>query len=209
MKFREFQDAFGVCEFPDALFYQFEWALRFDLSDIETASGGRHLDRFIDALQRAKTITHECLGGSLEVSVFFSRFGPKNPVPGTTRAISQLEELGFDSGRLSYAGAVKQNGDDWISDEYRHWYSCKLTEEASEIDKLIWNCVAEDMGIQPYAEWTDIYFVDFDAKLIVHIYDDRGMDVVAMSKNTIQPLYKMFDKWLLDYDRSAMDKKFG
>ncbi len=52
------------------------------------------------------------------------------------------------------------------------------------------------------------YFVDFDAGLLLHVYDDRGMDVHARDRKTIEPLYYEFDEWLLDYDRPRMNAIF-
>ncbi len=208
MKFQQIEAAFGLQEFPHAIFYEFPWGLRFELSDVETSSGTMHIERFLDALARAKAITHACVENSDKLTVLFSRYGPKKPVPATNRAIRQLEDIGFDSSRLGYLGAVRQD-DDFEDLRYRHWYSCRLTKEPAELDKLLWNCVAEDMGVEPYAEWTDIHFVDLHKRMIVHVYDDRGMDVVAMDKKTIEPFYTKFNDWLLDYDREKMDQQFG
>ncbi|MEO9635844.1 MAG: DUF3885 domain-containing protein [Parasphingorhabdus sp.] len=208
MKFKELEAAFGVRELPHAIFYNFPWGLRFDLSDVETSSGTKHIERFLDSLKRAKIITHGCLEHSQNLTVLFSHHGPKAPVPATTRAISQLEAIGFDGSRLGYLGAVRQD-DEFEDQSYRHWYSCRLASEPAEIDKLLWNCIAEDMGVEPYAEWADIHFVDFDKRMIVHVYDDRGMDVIAMDKGTIKPFYSKFNDWLLDYDREKMDQQFG
>ena len=208
MKFQEIEAAFGVPELPHGIFYEFPWGLRFDLSDIETSSGTMHIERFLDALARAKKITHACLQNSEKLTVLFSRYGPKEPVPATNRAISQLEDIGFDSSRLGYLGAVEQD-EDFEDLRYRHWYSCRLANEPAELDKLIWNCAAQDMGVQPYAEWRDIYFVDLQKRMIVHVYDDRGMDVIAMDKEAIAPFYTKFNDLLLDYDREKMKQQFG
>ncbi|WP_253262715.1 DUF3885 domain-containing protein [Enterococcus cecorum] len=34
------------------------------------------------------------------------------------------------------------------------------------------------------------------------------MDVVAIDKMTLQPIYQNYHTWLLDYDREAMKKVF-
>lgn len=209
MKFRLIQDAFGVEELPHALFYQFTWALRFNLSQVETETGSRHLERFLDSLDRANTIAHTCLAGSEKITVLFSRLGPEQPVPSTNRAVDQLGDIGFDSARLNYLGAVKQSEDGYEDWRFRHWYFCHLSSEPQELDKLLWNCVAQDMGVQPYAEWDNIYLVDLRRQMIAHVYDDRGMDIVTMDKETAQPIYDDLNLWLLDHDRAAMDKRFS
>lgn len=50
--------------------------------------------------------------------------------------------------------------------------------------------------------------VDLERGVSVNAYDDRGMDVTAIAKETISGLYQQFDKWLLDYDRTRMAEAF-
>jgi predicted Ser/Thr protein kinase len=40
------------------------------------------------------------------------------------------------------------------------------------------------------------------------MYDDRGLDIVGINKKTLEPYYKKYNTWLLDYDRGKMDKIF-
>lgn len=36
-------------------------------------------------------------------------------------------------------------------------------------------------------------------------YDDRGLDVIAKTKEPLAPLYREFNGWVLDYDRDRID----
>ena len=51
--------------------------------------------------------------------------------------------------------------------------------------------------------------VDVERGVTVYVYDDRGMDITALSPDPILELYKQFDTWLLDYDRSRMSEAFA
>ncbi|MEN7535827.1 DUF3885 domain-containing protein [Aurantiacibacter flavus] len=53
------------------------------------------------------------------------------------------------------------------------------------------------------------YLIDWQREIIVFPYDDRGMDVVATSRATLQSSYDLFRDWLLDHDRPRMDRTFG
>jgi hypothetical protein len=53
-----------------------------------------------------------------------------------------------------------------------------------------------------------IYFVDPERHVILHMYDDRGMDVIARDRATLQPLYSKFGDWILEHDRSQIDRTF-
>ncbi|WP_395443859.1 DUF3885 domain-containing protein [Caulobacter sp. UC70_42] len=50
--------------------------------------------------------------------------------------------------------------------------------------------------------------VDLERGVSVNAYDDRGMDITSIAKETTSGLYQRFDKWLLDYDRPRMTEAF-
>lgn len=54
----------------------------------------------------------------------------------------------------------------------------------------------------------EIYFVNIDKKLIFHMYDDRGLDLISSNKETLRPIYNKHNAWILDYDRKRIDKQF-
>lgn len=55
---------------------------------------------------------------------------------------------------------------------------------------------------------SNVFFLNTKAEILYHLYDDRGLDVVATDKMTLQPIYQSYHTWLLDYDREAMKKVF-
>ncbi|MEH7115986.1 DUF3885 domain-containing protein [Neobacillus vireti] len=55
----------------------------------------------------------------------------------------------------------------------------------------------------------EIYFVNLTKKIIFHLYDDRGCDILAAKKEDIRYLYEEFHDWILDYDRKRMDILFN
>lgn len=54
----------------------------------------------------------------------------------------------------------------------------------------------------------EVYFINIDKKLIFHMYDDRGLDIISADKEILQPIYKKHNEWILDYDREQIDKQF-
>ncbi|WP_112312338.1 DUF3885 domain-containing protein [Pseudogemmobacter bohemicus] len=76
-------------------------------------------------------------------------------------------------------------------------------------DALLWVCIAREIGIFPKARWLSrIYIVDFDQSIVLNVYDDRGMDLVALDPGKLRPVCHAFNEWLLDYDREKMLKTF-
>jgi hypothetical protein len=54
----------------------------------------------------------------------------------------------------------------------------------------------------------EIYFININKKLIFQMYDDRGLDIIATNKDTLLPIYKKHNEWILDYDREKIDNIF-
>jgi hypothetical protein len=54
-----------------------------------------------------------------------------------------------------------------------------------------------------------VYFMNTGIDAIIHMYDDRGMDMIATSRKTLRVLYHNFNQWILDYDRATIDRAFA
>jgi hypothetical protein len=53
-----------------------------------------------------------------------------------------------------------------------------------------------------------IYFVNPTRNVILHMYDDRGMDLIAARRSDLQPIYVEHKDWVLDYDRRRISETF-
>jgi len=53
-----------------------------------------------------------------------------------------------------------------------------------------------------------VYTIDDRKKLIMHMYDDRGLDVIAADPSTLVPLYARFGCWILANQRGKIDLRF-
>lgn len=53
-----------------------------------------------------------------------------------------------------------------------------------------------------------VYLLHPYEKILFHLYDDRGLDVVAKEKRSLYPLYETFNEWILEYDRESIDHTF-
>jgi Domain of unknown function (DUF3885) len=51
-----------------------------------------------------------------------------------------------------------------------------------------------------------VYFLNPATAIIVHMYDDRGLDVIAATREALMPVYRTFNDWVLDYDRERIAK---
>jgi Domain of unknown function (DUF3885) len=53
------------------------------------------------------------------------------------------------------------------------------------------------------------FFLNISKKIIYHLYDDRGCDVIAADREHIRLLYEVRNEWILDYDRDKIDSTFS
>lgn len=112
---------------------------------------------------------------------------------------------------MHFIGGVNQNDpwhvEAWGEERHRYWFMLKPASK-DDIDKLVWASLSEDIDIQPRIEAPDIYLVDIERQIVQHIYDDRGMDVVANDLDMLEPFYERFNDWIFDDDRSQIDTVF-
>jgi len=75
------------------------------------------------------------------------------------------------------------------------------------MDKVFHEIILGDLGGSE-AFISSIYLFDVENHVMLHLYDDRGLDIVAYDKNTLIPIYQQFNTWILDYDRNKIEKIF-
>lgn len=192
--------AFGANAFALGCFYQNEPALRFELS-LE----GHRLDQFAQAWDRARPIVDYAFGDSAELVVVLTSLHADSP--SRHRALFRsLRELGVRMGRPR-AWWTEPFEDDWMGEpEMRLFVAFTCGREA--LHRLLWGALAVDLGVRP--RLADHLFVADPARgVVVHPYDDRGMDVVGPNRALLAELYHRFNAELLDYDRARMDGFFA
>ncbi len=82
-----------------------------------------------------------------------------------------------------------------LADEFEACWRAGL--DRSGIDVLLWCALARELPIAPSARFFGVYFVDLARGLILHSYDDRGMDLAAVSPGDLSAFEAEFGPWLL------------
>ncbi|MGB0900995.1 DUF3885 domain-containing protein [Halocynthiibacter sp.] len=202
----QFGSAFTCKEFPHAMFYEFEFGLRFELGGYEVPSS-RPLKKFIQAFERADTISSTLFRNTKSLWVLSSSYGDKEPDE------NRLETFGacdIAPNSFEYLGASPQGDEEDLlsfgSDLFRHWDAVELDDQ-NRLREIIWLSLGREMAIQPSAK-ADIYVVDFEHGIALHAYDDRGMDVVSTDQDKLKVLYAKYKSWLLDHDMPRMQATF-
>ncbi|WP_333860864.1 DUF3885 domain-containing protein [Clostridium sp.] len=102
-----------------------------------------------------------------------------------------------------YLKDIKSDGDIMKKIEF-YWdlKKCKIP-----INKVFTEIILGDLGgMQEFV--ASVYLFDIQNHIMLHLYDDRGLDIVAHDKNTLISFYKKLNTWILYYDRKQTDKIF-
>jgi len=54
-----------------------------------------------------------------------------------------------------------------------------------------------------------VYFVNQTRNTILHMYDNRGLDVIAPLIDDLRPIYETHRTWVLDYERRSIGEWFA
>jgi Domain of unknown function (DUF3885) len=65
-----------------------------------------------------------------------------------------------------------------------------------------------DLGVAP-AICSRVYFLNKRNGILLHMYDDRGLDVIGAKRESIVDPYRQFSEWILDYDRKRVEEMFA
>ena len=90
-------------------------------------------------------------------------------------------------------------------------YVLSWTEQPArsfQYGRLLLGIANADHGRAP-AISSRVYFLNLQTDTLPHMYDDRGLDVIARQGSALIRLYIDFQEWILDYDRERMDRIFA
>ena len=201
MKFRNIIHALTETgTYRHALFYHFPGGLRFGLSE-----GGEPLTQILTALRKATMICDEALGKGKSFLIHIQQFVSTSGF-----------ELRDTIQELCLAGIViPKTRDVWYEEVCEtddsvggFWINCVFEIQASYMENLLWCALVTDFpSVHPNPHCL-IYLVNPEKSILIHPYDDRGLDVICRDSAVLATLYEKYNVWLLDYDKETMDQTF-
>jgi hypothetical protein len=182
--------------------------LRFELGGEEFDNTGQRVPRFLQAHRRASAVADALFSESCVGVVAWNGRTP-NPagLPDKEKdGFLALESTGFHAPQVSewQATLYPDRGSGAYVWDIR---SYDLGHDKSARDTLLWHAVASEMPIYPSAPVLG-FLLNTSTSVMLHVYDDRGMDVIAYDPAKLHGLYSGFADWLLDYDRERMANLF-
>lgn len=194
---------FGLDVFEYPIFYNCHTGIRFEIGvgDVYN-SNGIVLDKYVDnALKRAMVIYNN---GIKCPSILVWLTYPRNDKEkDNLKAIFQ-EKIAPILPEEEFSQDIEVSGEKVNRTEF-YW---DLKSVNMPMEKLFREIILGDFG-GVYEFVSSVYLFDTESHVMLHLYDDMGLDIVAYDKGTLMPLYKNLNGWILDYDRKEIDKIFS
>lgn len=198
-QFTQIINNMGIHRIPGPTFYQAKYGLRFEMGVGEPTDERFRIipTHFEEAIYRALSIYQATEPYDiLRINVWLDS-EHESEIP------NYFTSLGLPECDESYIETHYSDGYEYQI-KACYWDLRKLT---FNWEQLFRDIVYTDFE-EPHFLASNVFFLNTKAEILYHLYDDRGLDVVAIDKMTLQPIYQNYHTWLLDYDREAMKKVF-
>ncbi len=194
---------FGRKAFEHALFYVHEQSLRLELS-----IGGSFIEMFHQAFSKGIEVLDNIFSKQDDLYACISFYGAAGLLTNLS-VFKQLDSFDIKLDKLSCEIWQEQYSqeEDEIRDESYFRAFIIFPIDRTKMLSLLWSAVASDFNINPKIG-AQIYLFSPELQILVHPYDDRGMDIIGSNYNLKKRLFNDFNDYLLDYDREIMNKHF-
>ncbi|MGF1689361.1 DUF3885 domain-containing protein [Photobacterium japonica] len=87
---------------------------------------------------------------------------------------------------------------------------CVSGIQTKDVDtrNLLEAMINKDFSVRGSSLAGECFFINHDKNITLNLYDDRGMDVIAVEKDVLIPLYEKCNDIILVYDREKIDSVF-
>jgi hypothetical protein len=181
--------------------------IRLELGGEEYGNIEQGVPRFLQAHRRACAVADHLFERECRAVIAWHTQTKPDPdqFPNTNNGFDALAASGFSANHSETWQAElfpdPEEGQAW---ELRGY---DLGRDKIARDTLLWHAIALEMPISPSAPV--LSFLIAPAKsLMLHVYDDRGLDITATDPEVLRASHVLFDPWLLDYDRERMEQIF-
>ncbi|SBT18485.1 hypothetical protein MGA5115_02616 [Marinomonas gallaica] len=197
------------------LFYNCNIGIRFEIGP-ESISLWKDSDHkyinskyFEEALTRALSIFHTVFDKDDSISITYQIYSDgRRKIRKGNYLFKQIDNLKskkieFSDHRDIYVDTIGFKRECW-----RRVTISNLTASDVKVGNILDAMINTDFGIRQPSLPGECFFINHDKGIVLNLYDDRGMDVIAGNKKALNALYKKHNSWILDYDREKIDAVF-
>ncbi|TGE25567.1 DUF3885 domain-containing protein [Hymenobacter aquaticus] len=201
----------GLQRLCAGLFYRWPIGIRFDLQGehpIYLDANHHSYDEryFQEVIQRASDLFKAAFQPTDEVLVIYQKPTAKRQRIRNTEYL--LRQLGIAASAIAFQRIDSHYlygnyGSSWI----RMYHA--TTAAAIPYPKLATAIANQDFGHRTPRTDGDVFFLNLSRDLIFHMYDDRGLDIVAADKSILRPLFETYNSWIMTFDREQVEATFS
>ncbi|EPY14900.1 MULTISPECIES: DUF3885 domain-containing protein [Paenibacillus] len=191
------------------LFYSASFAIRFEMGgDIDTPK-----ERVEQVKQRAIALFDRLTEHDNDICfvIFVDKWSDEsiNDIESDVFKVFNTYINKFDFGHVfKQEKEYRYRDSDETDDIVTMRYYINVKSQDLKVDSLIEAIANRTLGLEPSIDG-DIYLINDTHKTIFHLYDDRGLDIVAENKETLRTVYQQYSHWILDYDRNKINELFS
>jgi hypothetical protein len=197
------------------LFYSWSVGIRFEIGSsnmwIVDTKNRVNEQYFIEALNRAMAIFDFIFKDNDEIVFVYQQFSyGRRSIGKNNFYLQQIRNLADKEIEFS---DVRESEDDDRFEKKAYClkrFAVKVSKQDINHQAILGACINSDFTIRNkrFIPHGDCYFINTSNHSILHLYDDRGMDVISIHPNNLKALYKKYNEWILDYDRERIDAIF-
>lgn len=177
----------GTLEAP--IFFKNKYAAAFEIGDskIEIYDENMNVrDEYVNkALFRANEI---CSYFNFDILIIRLCYSEKD--------IQLIQNIIGSAAEETFSEIVLSEDNEEYSRVSLYWSTKKIN-----LDRLFREIIKTDIGGYSILS-SSVFLLDSKKSCVCHLYDDRGIDIIASSKETIYPIYKKYENWLIDREKT-------
>lgn len=165
---------------------------------------------FSVALERALSIFQAVFEPSDDISIAYQIFSDgRRKIKRRSFIFKQLQSLENADINLSVHRDIYSEDLDYKCECWKRVTISGIKSAEINTEQLFKAAINTDFSsLQPQLKG-ECYLINRTKHLVLNLYDDRGMDVVAMSKEPLADLYKSHNHLILNNDRESIDTVFS
>lgn len=198
------------------LFYKNSFGLRFEIGPTEIGvwadydKGKLNQEYFDIALDKAVSIFESVFTSTDDISIAYQIFSDGR------RKIKKGNYLFKQVNDIKNRKVIFTNHREIYTEDLDHKCKCWRRVMISDIKvedintkNILLALINTDFGSKQPSIMGQCFFINHTRGIVLNLYDDRGMDVVALEKCALLDLYKSHNECILDYDREQIDHVFS
>lgn len=167
------------------------------------------MDEVLTALRKATVICNDVFQGEETILAHLTAYAPASRF-GLRAMLRELHVAGIDIPKVRDVWLEAEDQTDTDDDANGYWVNCAFVVATAKLQNLLWCAITTDFrsALRPNPHCR-VYLLNTNKGIVVHPYDDRGMDAISRQTTSLIGLYEKHNDLLLDYDMGAMRRTFA